>query len=106
MDEAVRALERTERLAIGYGHEPLLARARQSLRASGRPRAQPRRGGAHGLTAREEQLLALAGDGLTDDEIGRRLGIARPTVVRTLRNARRKLGATTRAQAAAMAREP
>ena len=104
-DDAVAALERAERLAAAYGHEPILLRARRSLRQAGVVRAAPRRTAARGLTAREAEVLALAGGGMTNEQIGIRLGIARPTVARTLRNARLKLGAETRAQAAVLAEE-
>ena len=58
------------------------------------------------LTRRESELLALAGRGLTNIEIARRMGLGRPTVARILSNAMVKLDADSRAQAVALATEP
>ena len=52
-----------------------------------------------GLTRRERELVALVGQGLTNTEIARRMGLGRPTVARILSNAMAKLGATSRAHA-------
>jgi DNA-binding CsgD family transcriptional regulator len=48
-------------------------------------------------------VLELVAEGLANDEIARRLGLGRPTVVRLIRSAQQKLGAGSRAQAAALA---
>jgi DNA-binding NarL/FixJ family response regulator len=55
------------------------------------------------LTVREREVLALVAEGLTNGEIARRLGLGRPTVVRVIRSAQQKLGASSRTQAAALA---
>jgi DNA-binding CsgD family transcriptional regulator len=55
------------------------------------------------LTGRELEVLELVAEGLVNDEIARRLGLGRPTVVRLIRSAQQKLGAGNRAQAAALA---
>ncbi len=55
------------------------------------------------LTVRETECLNALADGLTSAGIARRLEIAVPTVVMHLTNARRKLNATTREQAVAIA---
>ena len=55
----------------------------------------------HGLTARELECVRLAGRRLRDKEIAARLGIEIGTVKNHLANARRKLGASSRLEAAA-----
>ena len=52
------------------------------------------------LTAREGQVLSLIGQGLTNREIGGRLGIAEKTVKNTVTVVLAKLGFQRRAQAA------
>lgn len=54
-----------------------------------------------GLSEREAEVLGLAGKGLTDREIGERLALSMHTVARHIANARAKLGASDRAEAAA-----
>ncbi len=48
-------------------------------------------------------MLRLVGDGLSNIEIARRMGLGRPTVTRILSNAMSKLGVDSRAQAVAVA---
>lgn len=55
------------------------------------------------LTQRERDVLRLLADGLSNDEIGRRLFISAETVRTHLRKAMDKLGAETRTQAVARA---
>jgi DNA-binding CsgD family transcriptional regulator len=99
---AVDHLLVVERRAAEHEHRPLLDRTRRSLRLAGVRRDAPRRrSGA--LTGRELEVLELVAEGLANDEIARRLGLGRPTVVRLIRSAQRKLGAGSRAQAAALA---
>jgi DNA-binding CsgD family transcriptional regulator len=100
--EAVDRLLVAEARAAAHGHGPLLARARRSLRLAGVRRAVPRTAAGQ-LTGREAEVLELVADGLTNDEIARRLGVGRPTVVRLISSAQRKLGASSRTQAAALA---
>ena len=102
-EEAIERLLRAERLIAAYGQVPLLGRVRRSLRLSGESRPAPRGSGAHGLTAREQEVLALVGDGLSNAEVARRLGLGRPTVERLVASASTKLGARSRLQAAALA---
>jgi len=99
---AVASLERAEQAALEREHEPLVARTRRSLRLVGVHRAADARS-AGILTAREREVLELVGAGLTNVEIGRRLGIGRPTVARLVSTASGKLGARSRGQAAALA---
>jgi two-component system response regulator DevR len=66
-------------------------------------------GGPHpglpGVSAREEQVLALLADGLTDREIAERLGISPRTVETHVGSLLSKLGVRNRAQAARRYRE-
>lgn len=55
------------------------------------------------LTAREREVLRLLADGLSNEEIGKRLFISAETVRTHLRKAMDKLGAETRTQAVAVA---
>ncbi|HEV2591525.1 MAG TPA: response regulator transcription factor, partial [Gaiellaceae bacterium] len=55
------------------------------------------------LTQRERDVLRLLADGLSNEEIGKRLFIAAETVRTHLRKAMDKLGADTRTQAVAVA---
>lgn len=96
-------LEAAEQRALERGYQSLLGRIQRSLRLMGARRSAPRSDGAGGLTGREHEVLALAAAGLSNGEIARRLGIGRPTVQRFVSSACAKLGATTRAQAAALA---
>jgi DNA-binding NarL/FixJ family response regulator len=53
-----------------------------------------------GLTPREDQILELVGDGMTNREIGDRLGIAEKTVKNCMTLILAKLGLHRRSQAA------
>ena len=55
------------------------------------------------LSPREREVLALLARGFTNAEIARRLILAEATVRLHLKNARRRLGAQTRAHAAILA---
>ena len=99
---AITALERAEAIAADHGEAPTSRRIRRSLRLAGVRRSAVR--GAEGaLTHREREVLELVGQGISNGEIARRLGVGVPTVERLLQSASRKLGARTRAQAAALA---
>jgi DNA-binding CsgD family transcriptional regulator len=113
--EALRQAGRLERMtecltsalaeATSAGVEVVAIRVRRSMRRAGlRPASETPAGARTGLrlTARERELLDLAGRGLTNIEIARRMGLGRPTVARILSNAMSKLGAESRAQAVAM----
>jgi two-component system nitrate/nitrite response regulator NarL len=58
------------------------------------------------LTTREREILALAGEGLTNKEIARRLQIELPTVKSHMHNILEKLNVRTRTEAAALALWP
>lgn len=78
-------------LAAGMAYERMSALAP-------RPHGLP---AAPALTRRERDCLAFVAEGLSDAEIGERLGIAQVTAHAHVENAKRKLGARTRAQAVA-----
>ena len=59
--------------------------------------------GPYALTIRERETLALVAEGLPDAEIGERLGIAAATAHFHVEQAKRRLGARTRAHAVALA---
>jgi DNA-binding CsgD family transcriptional regulator len=54
------------------------------------------------LSPRERDCIALIADGWTDWEISELLGVSETTVITHVQNARRKLGAKSRAQAVAI----
>ena len=81
----------------------ILGRIRQSLRRLGVQRSAERTATTGGLSGREREVLELAGQGLTNAQIGARLGIARRTVVSLVETASAKLGAASRSQAVALA---
>jgi DNA-binding CsgD family transcriptional regulator len=99
---AVERLLEAEARAAELDHRPLVGKIRRSLRLAGVHRAVEKTN-AGVLTGREAEALELVAQGLTNDEIARRLGLGRPTVVRLIRSAQQKLGATNRTQAAALA---
>lgn len=100
---AIGVLEEAERLARESGYAGILARTERTLRLCGVRRSARRGRAESGLTARERGVLTLVGEGCSNQEIARRLGIGRPTVARLVQSASRKLGAETRAQAASLA---
>jgi non-specific serine/threonine protein kinase len=65
------------------------------------PASRPATDRPHGLTPREIQVSELIAEGLTSDEIGRRLGIARRTAEAHAEHIMTKLGVRSRAQVAA-----
>lgn len=103
-DGAERDLLELERQLEARGMQTLLGAVRRSLRACGVRRAARRGDGGSGLTQREEEVLRLVGQGLTDAAIARRLGVTPRTVASQVASARTKLGARTRRQAASMLR--
>ena len=107
-DEGARAgLERVEAEAAAGGFVPLLGRVHRSLRLLGvrRSTRAPSIDRSSRFTARERDLAELAGRGLTNPEIARRMGLGRPTVARLLSSAMLKLGVDSRAQLVARLEE-
>lgn len=91
--DAIPALLTVETAADALSMAPLLARIRRSLRHAGVHRSAARGRDRSGLlTRREREVLDLVATGHTYAEIGRRLGVSRPTVRRLVDNARAKLG--------------
>jgi len=103
---ALRALEEAEARALELEGLAALARIQRSLRLAGARRSAARTKTDRGLTGREAEVLELVAQGLGNDVIARRLGLSRSTVVRLIRSAQSKLGATSRAQAAALVARP
>lgn len=90
------------------GADQLHARLRADLRDDGlamRPRRVAVRAtqGWVSLTASEQAIVGLVGEGLTNTEIGQRLYISRRTVESHLGRVYAKLGLTTRGQLVAAA---
>jgi DNA-binding CsgD family transcriptional regulator len=91
------------------GAVPLAARVRARLRELG-ARSIPRgprpstRANPAGLSARELEVLDLVGEGLSNTEIAERLVLSSRTVEHHVASARRKLGASSRHEAAREAR--
>lgn len=102
IEAAIQRLEAVLDAAMDGEFEMVAVRIRRSLRRAGRrlPASGPTpRANGIGLTRRERELLELVGQGMTNAEIARRMGLGRPTVARILSNAMGKLGAETRGQA-------
>jgi DNA-binding CsgD family transcriptional regulator len=102
-DEAVPALLDAEKRAADAGLVPILHRAQRSLRAAGHRRSAGRTRSPSGLTGREQEVLDLVAQGLTNEQVAARLGVARRTVVAQIASAQAKLGASNRLQAATLA---
>ena len=87
-------------VATRCGAEPLAARARHELRATGaRPRSQVRTG-LEALTPIERQAASMAAQGLANPQIAQALFISRKTVEKRLSEAYRKLEIGSRGELA------
>jgi DNA-binding CsgD family transcriptional regulator len=104
---AIERLESALDAATAQQIEVVAVRIRRSLRLAGRrlPAERTPRASGLGLTNREREIVVLAGRGLTNAEIARRMGLGRPTVARILSNAMGKLGAESRGQAVRLVAE-
>jgi DNA-binding CsgD family transcriptional regulator len=103
LDDAIRTLTMVEKRSADAGMVAVLNRAQLSLRAAGERRTAARARGVAGLTGREQQVLDLVAQGLTNGQIAARLGTTRRTVVAQIASASAKLGADNRLHAAALA---
>ncbi|MER6013903.1 response regulator transcription factor [Streptomyces bluensis] len=79
------------------------ATTRLMARLRGEQTKEPEPDGLPGLTAREREILALIGEGLTNRQIGRRLYLAEKTVKNHISRLLAKLGVERRIQAAVIA---
>ena len=96
----VTALELAEAIRAAHaGRSTLAPEATEVLVRAAR---QPKPLG-HDLTAREREVLVLLVQGLSNDEIGERLNLTHSTVKFHVSNILSKLGASSRAQAVALA---
>ena len=99
-----RRVDATEQLRVAYqmltamGAEGFAERARRELLATGETVHKRTAGTAGGLTAQEAQIARLAGDGLSNLEIGGRMFLSPRTVEWHLRKVFVKLGITSRRQ--------
>jgi DNA-binding NarL/FixJ family response regulator len=103
------ALAEALELARGLGAEPLERRVARRLRDLGLrvpvgPRVSTRASRA-GLTARQVEVPALLGEGLTNAEIAARLVVSQRTVEHHVAAVPAKLGASARREAATRASE-
>ena len=96
--DARRHLSEAHEMFTRMGAQAFAERARRELVATGeKVRKQPVSSGDE-LTAQEAQIARLAGDGLTNQEIGAQLFISTHTVEWHLRKVFVKLGITSRRQ--------
>ena len=92
------ALNKQQIALLCLASRSVLARARMLAGASGGFALRPA-----GLSDREIESLRLVADGCSDGEIAAALGVARSTAHDFVEGAKRRLGARTRAQLAALA---
>src|SRR4051794_21694945 len=88
--------------AAAAGHSPLDPKAARVLLDASRGGGQTL---SPQLTAREQEVLRLVGQGLANKQIGRRLGIAERTVKAHLTSVFQTLGVVDRTQAALWAKQ-
>jgi len=108
--EAPRLIEAVRQVAAGDGVlEPGVTRRLLNAFASAAPPEQPsgpdRKAALAELTAREREVLACLGDGLSNQQIASRLRIGETTVKTHVSRVLAKLDVQSRVQAAILARE-
>jgi len=102
------SLDRVAGLLVGaddylvkpFAPDELIGRVRSLIRRS---RAGVPSGSDWGLTRREDEVLGLLASGLRQEEIATRLVVSPRTVGAHIQNVLRKMGATSRTQAVALA---
>jgi len=102
------ALDRVAGLLVGaddylvkpFAPDELIGRVRALMRRS---RSGISNGSGWGLTRREDEVLRLLASGLRQEEIATRLVVSHRTVGAHIQNVLRKMGATSRTQAVALA---
>lgn len=93
------AFDRLE--ALSPGERAAIAFAAAAAHGQMHRLSPPARAETVALSPRERDCLGFVANGLSDSEIAERLGVGVTTIVSHVQNARRKLGARTRAQAVA-----
>jgi DNA-binding CsgD family transcriptional regulator len=96
--DARRHLSAAHEMFTRMGAQAFSERARRELRATGEKARKQPVGSGDELTGQEAQIARLAGDGLTNQEIGAQLFISTHTVEWHLRKVFVKLGITSRRQ--------
>ncbi|MGH3859248.1 response regulator [Actinokineospora sp.] len=104
--DAARLIESVRLVAAGDGVlEPGVTRRLISAFADAQPKAVTRPAGLDELTDRETEVLVGVGEGLSNQEIARKLGIAEATVKTHVSRMLTKLDLRSRVQAAVLAQE-
>lgn len=104
--EAPRLLEAVRQVTAGEGVlEPKVTRRLMAAFAASDPTPAPHRVGLDELTDRERDVLACLGEGLSNQQIARRLLIGEATVKTHVSRVLGKLGLQSRVQAAILAQE-
>jgi DNA-binding CsgD family transcriptional regulator len=96
--DARRHLKDAHEMFSRMGAQAFAERARRELAATGEKVRKRATSAGGALTAQEAQIARLAGDGLTNQEIGAQLFISTHTVEWHLRKVFSKLGITSRRQ--------
>jgi DNA-binding CsgD family transcriptional regulator len=94
------AVEALGTLGTSRANDILARVSRQSDELGRRARVVSQRRRRTGLSEREIEVIQLAGTGLTNREIAERLSLSQHTIARHVTNARVKLGAANRTEAA------
>lgn len=104
--DAARLIESVRLVAAGDGVlEPGVTRRLISAFADAQPKVATRPAGLDELTERETEVLVGVGEGLSNQEIARKLGIAEATVKTHVSRMLTKLDLRSRVQAAVLAQE-
>jgi DNA-binding CsgD family transcriptional regulator len=103
--EARESLRLAQATLAGLGATSWAAQAETELRAAGEQTARRRAPSWETLTAQELQIVWLAGDGLSNKQIGERLYLSPRTVSGHLYRVFPKLGITSRSQISVVLRD-